>query len=146
MNPEYNDRLCVLNQVDSDTNLLDNVLLKKDVLRPTKKLRSVGIHKSKLEKATSKKKSHLKNKKFRSVSIQLREGSTDSSIGEENILQQRLFYINEDLKNYPFIDTGACITISTCKLTKNGSHIVSNTSIPCRSPYSGNNQRFKLDI
>ena len=54
--------------------------------------------------------------------------------------------MNEDLKNYPFIDTGAPITISTCKLMKNRSHIVSGTPIPKRSPYFGNVQRFKLDV
>ena len=60
--PEYIDRFCinfpchcVLNQVDSDTDLLDNVLLTKDVLQPTEKPRSVGPHKSKLEKTISKK-------------------------------------------------------------------------------------------
>ena len=110
--PEYIDRFCinfpyycVLNQVDLDTNLLDNVILTKIVLRPTKKTRSLGPHKSKLEKTISKKKSCLKNKKFRSVSTQLREVSAVSNSGKENILQQRLFYTNEDLKNYPFIHT-----------------------------------------
>ena len=36
---------CVLNQVDSDTDLLNNVVLMKDILRPTKNSRSVGSHK-----------------------------------------------------------------------------------------------------
>ena len=51
--PEYIDCFCinfpchcVLNKVDLDTSLLDNVLLTKDVLQPTKKPRSVGPHKS----------------------------------------------------------------------------------------------------
>ena len=142
--PEYIDRFCidfpshcVLNQVDSDTNLLDIVLLTKNDLQPTKKPRSVGPHKLKLEKTTSKKKSYLKNKKLRSVSIQLREGYSESSSGEENMLQQRLFYTNEDLKNSSFV---------TCILTKNRSHIVSSISIPGCSPHSGNNQRFKLHV
>ena len=58
---EYIDRSCinfpchrVLNQVDSDTDLLDNVILTKVALRPTKKPRSVGPHKSKSKKTTSK--------------------------------------------------------------------------------------------
>ena len=49
---EYIDRFCinfpcncVLNQVDQDTDLLDNVFLTKVVLQPTKKSRSVGPHK-----------------------------------------------------------------------------------------------------
>ena len=45
---------CVLNQVDSDKYMLDNVVLRKDVLQPTKKPRSVGPHKSKPEKTTRK--------------------------------------------------------------------------------------------
>ena len=69
--PDYIDRFCinfpchcVLNQVDSDTDLLDDVILTKDVLRPTKKPRSVGSHKSKLEKTTSRKKSRLKKQEI----------------------------------------------------------------------------------
>ena len=77
---------CVLNQVNSDINLLDNMDLKKVVLRPTKKPRSVGPHKSKLEKITSKKISCLKNMKFRSVSTQLRAGPAEPSSAGENIL------------------------------------------------------------
>ena len=68
--PEYIDRFCVnfscycvLNKVDSDTNLLYNMLLTKNVLRPTEKSRSVGPQKSKLEKTTNKKKSHQETKK-----------------------------------------------------------------------------------
>ena len=50
--------------------------------------------------------------------------------GKENILQQRLFYTNEDLKNYSFINVSASIPILAWKLTKNRSHIISGTSIP----------------
>ena len=67
--PEYIGRICinfpchcVLDQVDSDTDLLDNALLMKDVLRPTEKPRSVGPHKSKLEKTISKKKPRLRKR------------------------------------------------------------------------------------
>ena len=80
------------------------------------------------------------------MSTQLREGSVESSSGEENMLQQYLFYTNEDLTNYPFINTGASILIITCKLTTNRSHIISSTFTFGRSPYSGNNQRFKLNV
>ena len=78
--PVYIDRFrinfpchCVLDQVDLDTDLLDNMLFRKDILRPTKKPKSVGPHKSKPEKTTSKKKPHLKNKKIKSASTQLPE-------------------------------------------------------------------------
>ena len=67
--PEYIDRFCinfpchgVFNQVDLDTNLLDNVLLTKVVVQLTKKPRNAGPHKLKLEKTTSKKKSRLKTR------------------------------------------------------------------------------------
>ena len=48
MDPEYSDHFChcFLIQVDSNTNLLDNVLLMKVVIQLTKKPRSVGLHKS----------------------------------------------------------------------------------------------------
>ena len=57
-----------LNQVDLNTNLLDKVMLTEVVLRPTKKQRGVGPHKLIPKKNGNKKKSHLENKKFRSVS------------------------------------------------------------------------------
>ena len=50
-NSEYDDQSgfnfplqFALNQVDSTTNLLDDVVLTKVVLRPTEKPRSVGLH------------------------------------------------------------------------------------------------------
>ena len=55
------------NEVDSTTNLLDKMVLTEIVLRPTKKPRSVGPQKSLLKKNDNKRKSHQKNKKFRSV-------------------------------------------------------------------------------
>ena len=50
------------------------------------------------------------------------------------------------MKNCPFIDINASIPIVTWKFTKNRSHIISDISIPGCSPYSGNKQRFKLDV
>ena len=50
------------------------------------------------------------------------------------------------MKNYPCINAGASIPIINRKLANNRSHIVSGTFIPSCSPYSENNQRFKLDI
>ena len=80
------------------------------------------------------------------MSTRLCGGSADSTSYEKNILQQRLIYTNEVMKNYPFIDTCASILIVAWKLTKNRSHIISDISIPGRSPHSGNSQRFKLDV
>ena len=80
------------------------------------------------------------------MSKQLRGGSATSSNGEKHILQQRLFYRSKDLKNYSFVDAGVFIPIFAWKLTKNCSHIISNTSIPGRSLHSGNDQMFKLDV
>ena len=80
------------NQVDLNTDLLDNALLKKVVVQPTENPRSVGPHKSKSEKTTNKKKLNLKNKKFRIVSTQLGRGSIEQSSDKKNILHQRLFY------------------------------------------------------
>ena len=37
MDQKYNDRLCFFNLVDLNTDLLDNVHLKKFVVQPTKK-------------------------------------------------------------------------------------------------------------
>ena len=60
--PKYVDRFCInllchciLNHIDLDTNLLDNMILTKVVVQLTKIPRSVGPHKSKSEKTTSKK-------------------------------------------------------------------------------------------
>ena len=65
--PEYIDRFrinfsyhCVLDQVHLDTNLIDNVVLRREVVQQTKEPRSLGPHKSKPEKTTSKKKTRLK--------------------------------------------------------------------------------------
>ena len=79
-NPEYIDHFfinfpchCVLGQVLLDTNLLDDAVLWKEVIQPSKKSRIVGPHKSKQEKTTNKKKTHQKNKKFKSVTLQIPE-------------------------------------------------------------------------
>ena len=54
--------LCALNQIDSSTDLIDNMILTEVVLRPTEKPRSVGPHKSISKKTRSNKKSRLKTK------------------------------------------------------------------------------------
>ena len=76
IDPEYNDRLCFLNQVDSNINLFDNVMLQQVVMHSTKKSRSVGPHKSRTKTKIYKKNMH-QNKKFWSASTQLRRGSTE---------------------------------------------------------------------
>ena len=146
MESEYNDRSCYLIQVDLNTNMVDNVLLKKVVVQPTKKPRSVGPHKSKLKKTTNKKRSRLNNKKSRSVSTQLRKGSTEPNSDEINMLLKRIFYKNKDMKNYPFISAGTSIPIVTWKLTKNCSHIVTNRPLSSCSLFYENNQRSKLEV
>ena len=113
MDSDYSDCFCFLNQIYLDTKQLDNVRFKKVVVQPTRKPRSVGQHKSKSKKTTNKKKLGLKNKKFWSVSTQLRRGSTEPSNDRKNILQQRLFYTNKDLKKYLFINDGTSIPIVT---------------------------------
>ena len=61
INPEYNNWLHFLNQVDSNTDLLDNMTLHQVVIQLTKKPKSVGQNKSKSKTATYKKKSYIKN-------------------------------------------------------------------------------------
>ena len=53
---------CVLGHVLSDSNPLDDLGPWKEVVQPTKKPRSVGPHKSKPKKTTSKKKPCLKTR------------------------------------------------------------------------------------
>ena len=62
------------------------------------------------------------------------------------MLRQHLFNTDEDPKNCLLINTSTSIPISTCKFTKNRSYIVTGTSILSRSQYSGNDQRFKVDV
>ena len=64
----------------------------------------------------------------------------------EQTYYNKLFYTNKDLKNHTFIDVGTSIPIITWKLTKNCSHIISDKPLSSCSSYSGNNQRFKLDV
>ena len=59
---------------------------------------------------------------------------------------QNQVVMNDDLKNYPFINAGASFPIIVLELTKNCSHIISGISIPGRSTYSENKQRFKLNV
>ena len=134
-----------LNQVDSNTDLLDRVILTKVALRSTEKPRSVGPHKSIPKKISNKNKSRQQNKKFRSVSNPLYGIYVGSSSDDDNVPQRRLLYTNEDKNNHQLMDTGTSISIIAWKLTKNRSHIISDISIPGRLPHSGFSQRFKLN-
>ena len=98
-----------LNQVDFSTNLLDEMIVTKVILRPTKKPRIIGPHKSISKNNSNKKKSRLENKKFRSVGKPLYGVYVDPSIDNDNIPQQRLLYTNKDKKNYQLMDTGVSI-------------------------------------
>ena len=129
-----------------NTNLLDNVILKQVVIQPSKKPRSVGPHKLRSRTTTNKQKSCLKLKNFRSASTQLRRGSTEPIRDGTNILQHHLFYTNEDLKHYTFINVGTSIPIVTWKLTKNRLHIISDRPLSSCLSYSGSYERFKLDV
>ena len=64
---------CVFGHILSDFNPLDNVDSWKEVVQQTKKLRSVGPHKSKTKITTSNNKTNQKNKKSRSVTVLVRE-------------------------------------------------------------------------
>ena len=55
----------------------------KEVVRPTKKPRSVGPHKSKPKKTTSNKKTRQKNKKSRSATTPIPEKSRSAPIPEK---------------------------------------------------------------
>ena len=66
-----------LNQDNLNNDLLDNVILQQIVMQPTKKPRNVDPHKLRSKTTTYKKKSCIKNKKFRSASTQLCRGFTE---------------------------------------------------------------------
>ena len=74
--PNYFDGFCInclqhyiFGHILSDSDPLDDVDSWKEVVRPTKKPRSVGPHKLKPKKVISKKKTNQKNKKSRSVTV-----------------------------------------------------------------------------
>ena len=119
-------------QVDSNTDLLDKVILTEVVTQPTKKPRSVGPHKLISKKIDNKKKARLENKKFRSANKPLYGIHVDPENNDDNVPQQRLLFTNEDKTNYPFTNNDTYIPIVTWKLTKNKSHIISVISTPSR--------------
>ena len=104
-----------------DSNPLDDVESRKEVVQPTKKPRSVGPHKSLLKKTTSEKKTNQKDKKsrsvtilipdkYRSVKIQTPEPDESKSVDDAST-PQRLVSVAGHLKNRLFIDIGASLHI-----------------------------------
>ena len=82
-------RHCVLGHVLSDSDPLDDLGPWKEVVRPTKKPRSVGPHKSKPKETTSMKKTRQKNKKSRSVKVEVSKPE-ESRQGDDPLTPQRL--------------------------------------------------------
>ena len=114
-------RHCVLGHVLFDSDPLDDLGPWKEVVRPTKKPRSVGPHKSKPKKTTSMKKTRQKNKKSRSVTIQIPEKSRsvkiqvpepeESRSGDDASTPQRLASVARHPKYRLYINSGASIHI-----------------------------------
>ena len=113
------------NQVDPSIDLLDRVILTKVVTRPTKKLRSVGPHKTIPMKSRSKRKSCLENKKFRIASKPLYGISADENSNNGLKLPYHLLYKSEDKNKYPLMDTSTSIPIVSWKITEKQLHIIS---------------------
>ena len=134
-----------LNQVDSNTNLLDKVILTEVVLRPTKKPRSVGPHKSILKKNGNNRKSRVKNKKFRSVCKLLYGITADQNSNDSLKPPRHLLYKSKEKNKYPLMNTSTLIPIVSRKITKKLLYIISNISIPGRLPHYGYSHKFELN-
>ena len=126
--PDYFDRLCinfpqhcVFKHVIFDSDPLDYVDSWKEVVQPTKKPRSVGPHKSKPKKTTSKKKTRQKNKKSRSVTIRIPEKTRSAKIqvpvpeesrsGNDASTPQQLASVAGHPKNRLYINSSTFINI-----------------------------------
>ena len=93
----------------------------KEVVRPTRKPTSVGLHKSKPKKATSKKKTNQKNRKSTSVTLQIPEKPRsvkvqtpepeESRSEEDTSTPQRLASVARHQKNCLYNDSGASLHI-----------------------------------
>ena len=131
------------NQVDSTTNLLDNVVLTEVVLRPTEKPRSVGPHKLILKKNDKQWKSHQENKKFRSVCKPTYGTTADRNINNGLKSSRHLLYKSKDRNKYPYRNTSTLFPISW-KFTKKRLCIIRDISIPDCLPHHGLNHRIEL--
>ena len=97
----------------------------KEVVQPTKKPRSVGPHKSKQKKITSKKKTNQKSKKSRNVTVLIPEKPRNVKIqtpepeesrnGEDASTPQRLVSVARYLQNRLFIGIGTSVHIICSK-------------------------------
>ena len=134
-----------LDQVDSNTDLLDKVILTEVVLQPTKKPRSVGQHKSISKKNDNNKKLRLGNKKFRSVSKSPYGITADLNSNNGLKPSRHLLYKSEEKDKYPLMITSISIPIVGWKITKKQSHIISDISILSHLQHCGFNHRFELN-
>ena len=129
-NLEYNDHLILIypprfthNQVDSTTDLFDDVDLNEVILRPTEKPRSVGPHKSILKKNGNKRKSHQENKKFRSVCKPTYGTTADHNVNNIEKSLRHLVYKSKDRNIYPHRNTSTLFPI-IWKFTKKRLRII----------------------
>ena len=126
--PDYKDRFnpnfprhCVLGHVLLDSDPLNNLGPWQEVVRPTKKPKSVGPHKSKPKKTTSMKKTRQKNKKSRSVTMRIPEKTRsvkmqvlepdESRRVDDPSTPQHLASVAEHPKNRLYIDSNTSIHI-----------------------------------
>ena len=119
------------------------MILTEVLLRPTKKPRSIGPHKLISKKNSNTRKSHLGNKKFRSVCKPLYGITADHYINNGLKSLRHLLYKSKDRNKYPLRNNSILFTISW-KFTKNQPHIIRNISIPDCLPHYGLSRRFEL--
>ena len=93
------------NQINYTADLLDKVVLTEVVMRPTKKQRSVGPHKSILKKNDKQWKSHQENKKFRSMCKPTDETTLDRNVNIIEKSLRHLVYKSEDRSTYSHRNT-----------------------------------------
>ena len=100
------------NQVDSTTNLSEDVVLTEVILQPTKKPRSVGPHKLILKKNSKKRKSLQENKKFRGMCEPTYGTNVDHNINNGLKLSRHLSYKSKDRNKYSHRNTSTLFSIS----------------------------------
>ena len=132
------------NQVDSTTDLLDEVVLTEVVMRPTKKPRSVGPHKSILKKNDNQRKSHQENKKFRSVCKPTYGPTVDYNVNNIVKSLRNLVYKSKERITYSHRNTSTLFPI-IWKFMKKQSRIIKGISIPDCLPHHGLSHMIKLN-
>ena len=103
--------LHALNQVDLNSNLLDEVILTKVIIQPIKKPRSAGLHKLMSKKNGNKRKSRLGNKIFKSVSKPLYGVHANPNSKNGLNLPRHLLYKSKDKNDYPLRNMNTSIPI-----------------------------------